>query len=68
MNGKNAKLEQTPYGFKYGPLEVERTMSDDKIGVYFTLRTAKESIMIRSTPSGLLRVFQVQKVKKPKKA
>jgi len=58
------KTEITQYGFTWGPLEVERLVSDDKFGVVIKLKTNKESIDIRITPSGLIRLEEIIKVKK----
>jgi hypothetical protein len=48
--------EITPYGFKWGPVEVQRWCSDDKGGVVIGLITKRESVEIRVTPTGLIRV------------
>jgi len=58
-------LNQTLYGFIWGPLEIERCCSDPKWGVLITLSTDKEKIEIRSTPTGLLRVGKVEKKVEP---
>lgn len=47
---------EIPYGFAWGPVEVTRLTSDPKAGVVLGLRTAKETIQIRVTPSGLIRL------------
>jgi hypothetical protein len=59
--------KETRYGFEYGPMEVERACSDDKWGVVITLKTPKEHITIRSTPTGLIRVGKLVKLVKEHK-
>jgi len=58
------KTEITQYGFIWGPLEVRRLVSDNKFGVVIKLKTNKESIDVRITPSGLIRLEEIIKVKK----
>ena len=45
-------LEETKYGFKWGPLEVMRLLSDDKLGVVISLCTEDEEMEVRCTPKG----------------
>ena len=52
--------EDIPYGFRWGPLEIERVGSFEKWGVVLELKTPKQSLLIRVTPSGLIRVGEVQ--------
>ena len=54
-------LVETPYGFIRGCMEVERFHCDKKIGVIIELKTQKESVQVRATPSGLLRVSEIKK-------
>lgn len=46
------KLEETKYGFRWGPIEIQRLMSDDKIGVVIAVMTETEEMEIRCTPKG----------------
>ncbi len=50
------ELIDTPYGFAWGPVEIERTVSDPKFGVVLTLMTNRKTLDIRITPSGLVRI------------
>lgn len=45
-------LEETKYGFRWGPLEVVRMVSDPKFGVVISLMTADEEMEVRCTPKG----------------
>lgn len=49
------KHEETTYGFKYGPANVERAASDEKAGVLLTIKTPRKLLVVRVTPSGLIR-------------
>jgi hypothetical protein len=40
---------------------VERASSDQKHGVWLHIRTGKQLLTVRATPSGLLRVGEVEK-------
>ena len=51
-----AVANQTQYGFKYGPVEVTRIYSDEKGGVWLELKTKRSAMMVRVTPTGLIRV------------
>lgn len=46
------ELEETKYGFRWGPLEVARLISDPKWGVVVTLMTDKEELEVRCSPKG----------------
>lgn len=46
----------TQYGFTWGPVEVTRLASDPKAGVFIGIKTPRQSIQIRITPSGLIRI------------
>lgn len=46
------QLEETKYGFRWGPLEVMRIVSDPKWGVVISLLTEGEEMEIRCTPKG----------------
>lgn len=58
---KMNNTETTKFGFKFGPIVVERMSSDPKHGVWIQLWTGKQIVVVRSTPSGLLRVGNVEK-------
>lgn len=45
-------LEETKYGFRWGPLEIMRMVSDPKFGVVISLMTETEEMEIRCTPKG----------------
>lgn len=45
-------LEETKYGFRWGPLEVVRMVSDPKFGVVISLLTDGEEMEVRCTPKG----------------
>jgi hypothetical protein len=49
-------LEDTDYGFVWGPVAVERWASDEEGSVILGLTTKKETLEIRVTPTGLIRV------------
>lgn len=53
--------QDTPYGFRWGPIIVERASSDQKHGVWLHIRTGKQLLTVRATPSGLLRVSDIEK-------
>lgn len=57
MSGFDTKITQ--FGFKWGPAHVQRLCSDKKWGVMMTIRTPKQFLDIRITPSGMIRVEQV---------
>lgn len=46
------KLEETKYGFRWGPLEVMRLLSDDKLGIVISVMTDTEEMEVRVTPKG----------------
>ena len=55
------KVEQIPYGFSYGPAQVERLMCDDAKGwVYIGVITAKagQNVNIYVTKTGKTRVYK----------
>ena len=47
-----SELEETKYGFKWGPLIVERDASDPKGGYVLSVYTGQHCIDIRATPKG----------------
>lgn len=53
---KKQMLQDTMYGFKYGPVLIERFASHPGWGVLLGLSTDKETLEVRVTPSGLFRV------------
>jgi len=48
-------LKELPYGFRWGPVTIERTMSDPRFGVILQIKTGRQTKEIRVTPSGLIR-------------
>ena len=55
---------ETRYGFRWGPLTVERCASDDW-GVAIYLRTPRQNVLVRVTPSGLIRVGALEPARRP---
>jgi hypothetical protein len=55
------KFEITDFGFIRGSMEVERLLCDKKIGVVIEIRTAKQKVQIKATPTGLIRVHNIKK-------
>lgn len=53
-------LELTEFGFKYGPVEVQRLCSDRRAGYTIGVTTAKDALQVRVTKMGLIRVFSVK--------
>lgn len=58
------RCEGTEYGFRWGPATIERMASDKKWGVIFDVKTDKQTLQIRVTPSGQIRVEPVTKMSK----
>jgi hypothetical protein len=58
------KLTNKPTGFSWGPAAITRLFSDKKHGVWLTVAGKKQSIDIRVTCAGNLRVFSVKKLTK----
>lgn len=54
-------LTETTYGFKWGPVSVERLASEDKFGVVLLIETERGRLEVRVTPSGLIRNGDVTK-------
>jgi hypothetical protein len=48
-------LKATNYGFIWGPVEVERSISTPNMWL-LTLRTDRQILEVRVTPTGLIRV------------
>jgi hypothetical protein len=57
--------ETTQYGLKWGPSEVLRVCSDEKLGVWLIVRGRLQEIEIRVTRGGRLRVSPIRKATKP---
>jgi len=53
---ENFELIETSFGFDWGPMSVERSASHEKWGVMLTLRSNRETVDIRVTPTGLIRI------------
>jgi len=53
---KKFPLTEDVYGFRWGPMEVMRVSSGEKLGVVLQISTRREVITVRSTPTGYLRV------------
>lgn len=54
------KLEETPHGFRYGPALVER-MYSHKGHLWLQIKTDRETLEIRVTPTGLIRAWTENK-------
>lgn len=51
--------EQTAYGFKWGPVEVTRTIGDDRRGmVVVSLKSKKHSMDVYVMKGGKVRIFE----------
>ena len=46
------RLEETRFGFNWGPAKVERAMSDDKYGVAIMVSTPYRELMVWVSPGG----------------
>jgi hypothetical protein len=55
-DGGGMRRELTQYGFAWGPVEVERTVSDPQFGVVLCIKTKRERQYIRVTPTGFIRI------------
>lgn len=55
------RCETTDYGFAWGPAEVERTLSDPRLGVVLCIKTRRERQYIRVTPTGFIRIEEFVK-------
>lgn len=58
------KLTHKQTGFSYGPACVSRLISDEKHGVWLMVAGKRQSIEIRVTMGGKLRVSTVKKLSK----
>lgn len=54
----------TKFGMDWGPCDIKRLFSDSKRGVWIQVSGKRESVDIRITKGGRLRIFNVQKTKK----
>lgn len=64
---KPANLQTDRYGFTWGPLKVQRLVSDETETGYWVvlgLSTPREEVQIYVTPTGLIRVGEVKKKKR----
>ena len=52
MASNDFKLEQTAYGFIWGPMDLERTCSDPKFGITLTLKSDHREVEVRMSPKG----------------
>jgi len=50
------RLTETVYGFVWGPVAVQRIVSDPKWGFVLRVDTLRQSVQLRITPSGLIRI------------
>ncbi len=46
------ELTETKYGFRWGPVEVSRLISDERGGVLLSVMTDTQEVEIRVSPSG----------------
>ena len=60
------RYEETTYGFNWGPLEVNRLMSDPKGGFVMEVRTPYQVLEIRASPSGKVISTAVKPLRKLK--
>ncbi len=51
-------LDETSFGFDWGPAIVERVVSDERHGVVICVRSPRGRVDIRVTPSGKIVVTQ----------
>lgn len=66
IKSKPLHVTNTIFGFDWGPMTVERCVSDPKWGVTLVVKTARgESVEIRSTPFGRLRIGPPRKSPPP---
>ena len=55
------QIEDTRYGFVYGPVTIERCCDDKKAGVFIWMGTKREQMIIRVTPGGRISVYNHEK-------
>lgn len=54
MNSSH-KTTVNQFGFVFGPADITRTYSDDRLGVFLCVKTAKQELEIRVTNSGIIK-------------
>ncbi len=54
-------IEETRFGFIYGPADISRLCDDKRMGVYLNILTKREQIDIRVTPGGKISVYSHEK-------
>ena len=54
-------IEDTRFGFIYGPVHIERCCDDKKAGVFILMGTKREQMTIRVTPGGRISVYNHEK-------
>lgn len=62
--GKEGRItgEETPFGFRWGPLEIRRAVADDNRGmVVATIKTKKHRIDVYAMKGGKVRIFEDNK-------
>ena len=64
MKDGDYELTETKYGFEWGPLSIERIAHNDSFGVIIYVSGKREQVEIRVTPSGLVRVGEVEKIER----
>jgi hypothetical protein len=56
------KYKETPFGFEYGSIQVQRIFSDKKRGlVTVGITSPKQEIQVYATKTGKIRVFRQDK-------
>lgn len=59
------RFSEDAFGFTWGPVSIERLFSDpkgvDRPNVFLLLKTDREELQIKVTPTGFIRVFNVKK-------
>lgn len=56
-----AEYREIQCGFEWGAAKIVRQCEDDQAGVVLTLETPKESLQIRVTPAGMVRIYDVKR-------
>jgi hypothetical protein len=55
---KKVKLKETPYGFSWGPMNIERVVSDEaKEWVVVNVESKKHCVQVYVTKTGKIRVW-----------
>jgi len=63
---KEVCVQGTSYGFKWGPAEIIRLFEDDKEGVFLEILGKRQTIRIRVTWGGNIRIAPVRNTFHPK--